>query len=56
MAEFDLKIDKSKFTCKFGSYCFAKSSNMPTKRCSQRAQEYRRRLSGMTRPLSVPIS
>ena len=52
MAEFDLKIDKSKFTCKFGSYCFAKSSNIADQTLQPRAQEYRRRLSGMTRPLS----
>jgi ATP-dependent DNA ligase len=49
---FDIKIDKSKFTCKFGSYCFAKSANIEDQSLQVRAQEYRRRISGMMRPLS----
>ena len=52
MAEFNIKIDKSKFTCKFGSYCFGKSANIEDQSLQIRAQEYRRRISGMMRPLS----
>ena len=48
----DLKIDKSKFTCKHGSYCFGKAANIADQSLQPRAQEYRRRISGMMRPLA----
>ncbi len=48
----DLNFDKSKFTCKFGDYCFGKSADIADPSLQQRAQEYRRKISAMMRPLS----
>ncbi len=49
---FDLGITKSKFTCKFGDYCFGKSANIADPSLQLRAQDYRRKMSSMTRAFS----
>jgi hypothetical protein len=45
-------IDKSAFDCKKGDYCVGKANNLADPTLQNRAQEYRRQISGKTRPLS----
>ena len=45
-------IDKSQFDCKKGDYCVGKANNLADPTLQSRAQEYRRQISGKTRPLS----
>ncbi|MEP6945616.1 MAG: hypothetical protein ABJA02_06835 [Acidobacteriota bacterium] len=49
---FDLKFDKERFTCKFGGYCFGKAPDIADPSLQMRAQEYRRKISSMMKPLS----
>src|SRR6478672_4175296 len=45
-------LDKSAFDCKKGDYCVGKANNLSDPTLQNRAQEYRRQISGKTRPLS----
>ena len=45
-------LDTSAFECKKGDYCVGKANNLADPTLQNRAQEYRRQISGKTRPLS----
>ena len=42
-------LDKSAFDCKKGDYCVGKANNLSDPTLQNRAQEYRRQISGKTR-------
>src|SRR6185369_17291669 len=44
--------DKSAFDCKKGDYCVGRASDLADPTLQNRAQEYRRMISGKMRPLS----
>jgi ATP-dependent DNA ligase len=46
------KFEKSAFDCKKGDYCVGKSADLADPTLQNRAQEYRRTISGKMRPLS----
>ena len=48
----DLNFDKSKFNCKHGEYCTGKATDLAQPLLQQRAQEYRRRISGKMKPIA----
>src|SRR5688500_16290113 len=52
MATRKTDIDKKRLTCKKGDYCTGKATDLADPTWQQKAQEYRRRLSGAMRPLS----
>src|SRR5687768_1645874 len=52
MRQLDLKFDKSTFTCKFGEYCTGKATNLSQPLWQQRAQEYRRKISGRMKAMA----
>jgi len=45
-------LDKGKFDCKKGDYCVGKANDLADPTLQTKAQEYRRRISGKTRPVS----
>lgn len=46
------EFDKTAFDCKKGDYCVGKATNLADPTLQNTAQEYRRQISGKTRPLS----
>ena len=48
----NLDFDETRFTCKLGDYCTGPASALADPLFYPRAQEYRRRLSGLMRPVS----
>ncbi len=48
----NLDYDEEKFTCKIGDYCVGKAIDLAEPSFHNRAQEYRRKISGMMKPLS----
>ena len=48
----NIDFDKSRFTCKHGDYCTGKAADLADPLLHTRTQEYRRKLSGMMKPLS----
>jgi ATP-dependent DNA ligase len=45
-------FDKERFTCKRGNYCIGRAPDLADPMLHTRTQEYRRKLSGMMKPLS----
>jgi hypothetical protein len=45
-------FDKDAFECKKGDYCVGKANSLADPTLQNRAQEYRRQISGKTRPVS----
>ena len=48
----DLSFDKKKFTCKY-DYCIGKATDLADPSLHVKAQEYKRRIGGMTRAVSA---